>query len=61
MTGMYVPSGGLKAQFINAEIRRPGSSRHESTHTTTYIELIYPFYRLLGWGVRQTTEYMEDC
>jgi hypothetical protein len=25
-----------------------------------YVELIYTFYRLLGWGMRQITGYMED-
>jgi hypothetical protein len=35
-------------------------SGREPTYTTAYIELIYTFYRLLGWGMRQTTGYMED-
>ncbi|WP_372342324.1 transposase [Paraburkholderia aspalathi] len=35
-------------------------SGREPTYTTAYIELIYTFYRLFGWGMRQTTGYMED-
>jgi hypothetical protein len=60
MISLYVPSGDLKARFINAKIRTPGVSGREPTYTTAYIELIYTFYRLLGWGMRQTTGYMED-
>ena len=60
MISLYVPSGDLKAQFINAKVRTPGVSGREPTYTTAYIELIYTFYRLFGWGMRQTTGYMED-
>jgi Transposase DDE domain len=35
-------------------------SGREPTYTTAYIELIYTFYRLFGWGMRQITGYMED-
>jgi hypothetical protein len=60
MISLYVPSGDLKAQFINAKVRTPGVSGREPTYTTAYIELIYTFYRLFGWGMRQITGYMED-
>ena len=60
MISLYVPNGDLKAQFINAKVRTPGVSGREPTYTTAYIELIYTFYRLFGWGMRQTTGYMED-
>jgi hypothetical protein len=60
MISLYVPGGDLKAQFINSKVRTPGVSGREPTYTTAYIELIYTFYRLLGWGKRQTTGYMED-
>jgi len=60
MISLYVPGGDLKAQFINAKVRTPGVSEREPTYTTAYIELIYTFYRLFGWGMRQTTGYMED-
>jgi len=32
----------------------------EPTYTTAYIELIFTFYRLFGWGMRQIAGYMED-
>ncbi|KAF7961355.1 hypothetical protein AWV80_34070 [Cupriavidus sp. UYMU48A] len=57
---LYVPGGDLKAQLINAKIRTPGVSGREPTYTTAYIELIFTFYRLFGWGMRQITGYMED-
>ena len=60
MISLYVPGGDLKAQLINAKVRTPGVSGREPTYTTAYIELIYTFYRLFGWGMRQTTGYMED-
>jgi len=60
MISLYVPGGELKAQFINAKIRTPGVSGREPTYTTAYIELIFTFYRLFGWGMRQITGYMED-
>ncbi|MFL9913719.1 IS5 family transposase [Paraburkholderia sp. RL17-337-BIB-A] len=60
MISLYVADGDLKAQFINAKVRAPGVSGREPTYTTAYIELIYTFYRLFGWGMRQITGYMED-
>ena len=60
MISLYVPDGDLKAQFINAKIRTAGVSGREPTYTSAYIELIYTFYRLFGWGMRQITGYMED-
>ena len=60
MIGLYVPDGDLKAQLINARVRTPGVSGREPTYTMAYIELIFTFYRLFGWGMRQITGYMED-
>jgi IS5 family transposase len=60
MISLYVPDGDLKAQPINAKVRTPGVSGREPTYTTAYIELIFTFYRLFGWGMRQITGYMED-
>ena len=60
MIGQYVPDGDLKAQLINARVRTLGVSGREPTYTTAYIELIFTFYRLFGWGMRQITGYMED-
>ncbi|MBB5421486.1 hypothetical protein QF000_000811 [Paraburkholderia atlantica] len=50
MISLYVPGGDLKAQLINAKSRTPGVSGREPTYTTAYIELIFTFYRLFGWG-----------
>jgi hypothetical protein len=60
MISLYVPDGDLKAQFINEKIRTAGVSGREPTYTSADIELIYTFYRLFGWGMRQITGYMED-
>jgi hypothetical protein len=60
MISLYFPSGELKAQFINARPYTRGVSGREPTYTAGYIELIYTFYRLFGWGMRQITGYMED-
>ena len=35
-------------------------SGREATYTDAYIELIYTFYRLFGWGMRQITGRMEE-
>src|SRR6202790_2353214 len=61
MISLYFPSGELKAQFINARPYTRGVSGREPTYTAGYIELIYTFYRLFGWGMHQITGYMEDC
>jgi hypothetical protein len=60
MISLYVPHGDLKAQFINTITRTRGVSGREPTYTAGYIQLIYTFYRLFGWGMRQTTGYMQD-
>src|SRR6201995_1750287 len=60
MISLYVPDGDLKAHLINARVRTPGVSGREPTYTTACIELIFTFYRLFGWRIRQITGYMED-
>ncbi|MGF6971578.1 hypothetical protein QFZ94_000005 [Paraburkholderia sp. JPY465] len=60
MISLYVPHGDLKAQFINTITRTRGVCGREPIYTAGYIELIYTFYRLFGWGMRQTTGYMQD-
>ena len=60
MISLYLADGDLKAKFINATVRTSGVSGREPTYTTADIELIYTFYRLFGWGMRQITGYMED-
>ena len=55
MISLYFPSGDSKAHFINARPYARGISGREPTFAAGYIELIYTFYRLFGWGMRQTT------
>jgi hypothetical protein len=60
MISLYIPDGELKALFINAKTHTPGVSGREPTYTDAYVQLIFTFYRLFGWGMRQITGYMED-
>lgn len=57
---LYFPSGDIKSQFINEEIYVSGVSGQQVTYMPAYAELIYTFYRLFGWGIRQTAGYFED-
>jgi len=57
---LYFPKGDIKSQFINEECYLSGISGQQATYQAAYIELIYTFYRLFGWGIRQTTGYFED-
>jgi hypothetical protein len=57
---LYFPPGDLKSQFINEETYIPGVSGQQVTYTPSYVELMYTFYRLFGWGLRQMTGYFED-
>lgn len=38
----------------------PGVSGRAPTYTNVYIELIYTFYRLFRWAIRQITGFMEE-
>jgi hypothetical protein len=57
---LYFPEGDLKSQFINPSPYTHGVSGRSSLYLTPYVELIYTFYRLFSWGMRQITGYMED-
>lgn len=57
---LYFPPGDLEMNFINDEVYVAGISGQQSTYKEAYIELIYTFYRLFGWGIRQITGYFED-
>ncbi|KVO00001.1 hypothetical protein WJ69_31550 [Burkholderia ubonensis] len=57
---LYCPHGDLKALFINAQPYAPGVSGRAPTYTNAYIELIYTFYRLFGWAMRQITGFMQE-
>lgn len=56
---LYFPPGDLKTNFINDDPYIPGVSGQQSTYKPPYIELIYTFYRLFCWGIRQMTGYFE--
>lgn len=60
MISLYFPSGDLKTQLINDTPYVKGVSGQDPTYKDVYIELIYTFYRLHRWGMRQITGFMED-
>ena len=57
---LYFPKGGIKDQFINQNPYVTGVSGRQPTYTHGYIQLIFTFYRMLGFGIRQTAGYFED-
>jgi hypothetical protein len=57
---LYLPYGDLKSHFINEETYVAGVAGQQPTYSDAYIELIYTFYRLFGWGLRQITGYFDD-
>lgn len=57
---LYFPHGDLKSHLINEECYVPGIPGQQPTYQKPYVELIYMFYRLFGWGMRQITGYFED-
>ncbi|RKE37976.1 DDE family transposase [Paraburkholderia sp. BL23I1N1] len=57
---LYFPGGDLRSQFITASPYVRGVSGRLPLYTRPYVELIYTFYRLLGWGMRQISGYLED-
>jgi len=48
------------SQFIDASPYTRGVSGRTSSYRAPYVELIYTFYRLFSWGMRQIVGYMED-
>jgi hypothetical protein len=57
---LYCPDGDLKALFINETPYVRGVSGQAPTYTPAYAELIYTYYRLLRFGMRQITGFMQD-
>ncbi|RZF23396.1 IS5 family transposase, partial [Paraburkholderia sp. UYCP14C] len=57
---LYCPDGDLKALFINDTPYRKGESGQSQTYSDAYLDLIFIFYRLFGWGMRQITGHMEE-
>lgn len=57
---LYFPNGDLNTQFVDESPYTVGVSGRSASYQVAYVELIYTFYRLFGWGMRQITGYMED-
>jgi len=57
---LYLPSYAIRINFINDFPYVSGISGQESTYNDSYVEIIYLFYVLFGWGMRQITGYFED-
>ena len=57
---LYFPQGDLKNLFINEDTYEEGLSGRQAYYQPPYIELIYVFYRLFNWGMRQIIGYFED-
>ena len=57
---LYFPDGDLLSQFINASPYTRGVSGRTSSYHAPYVELIYTFYRLFSWGMRQIAGYVQD-
>jgi hypothetical protein len=57
---LYFPKGDLEFLFVNKHPYVSGVSGQQSTYKEPYTELIFTFYRLFGWGLRQMTGYFED-
>ncbi|PIZ32819.1 MAG: transposase [Alphaproteobacteria bacterium CG_4_10_14_0_8_um_filter_37_21] len=56
----YFLKGDLKALFINENPYIPSLSGQQATYSYAYIELIFTFYRLFNFGMRQTSGYFEN-
>lgn len=57
---LYFPKGDIKSYFINEDPYVSGMTGQQSTYKQPYVELIYLFYRLFRWGMRQIKGYFED-
>ncbi|WP_208450855.1 transposase, partial [Burkholderia ambifaria] len=57
---LYCPNGDLKALFINDTAYQQGVSGQSQTYSDAYLELIFMFYRLFGWGMRQITVHVQE-
>lgn len=57
---LYFPYGNLEVQLFNSESYVKGIPGQQVTYKQAYVEVIYMFYRLFGWGMRQMGGYFED-
>ena len=57
---LYFPKGDLKEIFYNENSYVEGVAGREPEYRNPYIQLMYTFYRLFDWGLRQITGYFEN-
>ncbi|MFL9989220.1 transposase [Paraburkholderia sediminicola] len=57
---LYCPDGDLKALFINDTPYQKGVWGQSQTYSDAYLELLFMFYRLSGWGMRPITGHMQE-
>lgn len=57
---IYLPEGCLDSLLVNKEPYIQGVAGQQVTYNPAYIELLFIYYKLLGFGIRQLTGYMED-
>ena len=57
---LYFPKGDLKDLLINHHSYQEGLSGRQPYYHPVYIELIYTFYRLFNWGMRQIAGFFEE-
>ncbi|WP_440030399.1 hypothetical protein [Chromobacterium amazonense] len=57
---LYFPKGDLASQFYNPYSYVEGVSGRVAEYAKAYVELMFLFYRLFGWGMCQVTGMMED-
>ncbi len=60
MLSLYFPQGDLKSLFYNEFSYVKGISGQLPKYQPAYIQVIYTFYRLFDWGIRQIQGYFED-
>ncbi|MEN3813491.1 IS5 family transposase, partial [Chromobacterium piscinae] len=60
MITLYFPKEDLIAQFYNEHSYVEGVSGRVAQYSKAYAELMFLFYRLFGWAIRQVTGMMED-
>ena len=60
MLSLYFPPGDLESVLYNASSYVKGISGQLPRYQPAYIQLIYTFYRLFDWGMRQIEGYFED-
>lgn len=60
MISMYFPEGDIKSMFIDSSPYKEGISGQSNTYLNAYVELLFTLYKLLNFGIRQLTGFVED-